>query len=683
MIDKQMELINKFTDFLNLCGPLVHPMFDDLQNHFSDLLEKGDLVGCYKMLINLKKVYKVNNGDDIISLFETISSSPLSTEKIDNVCLPPRKIEALSYKFMDGMPEKQTIFIKEKIPYEETKRVTELLIGKALKEEGKTIFPFIVSNNFKKSGKICNKMTMKTPYTLLSVLVKGQPRNAEFKVSFLDDGKELYSAERYVDYLHTYYFVSYDEHNPEQTMEYTLLSRELLPLEDVEITGMKIPINDSLKIGATAKLPKGFEVVYVTNCKPTINKITFDDFKLLTAKYKNNYELLYSDYFGKFRHPPIFEKFLLGWLFSSECSYGPVSSYKPNLAIIGPSRGGKSVILDCLSTVFREKKYGEASTIKSFVPNFGGSNRPDPGNFLKSNRFCLSEEFMSMAFKNNSLAVLDTLKSLLVHDKTEATSGKFDGSGVYSAPTATFVFASNFIKPKLTDFVSLADNLPAAFLARFIIYVQSPEHVNFVKERQEELSYSKNTDVSRLLPTYSPNKIELYDFLLKCRVEFGKFNEFGIVNSVKENLPDNANIREIYNGANEHVVRLLDGITKLNYILEGREGTIVVTQKDYDDTKEVWEFIINSWIGDIFLLPLKQKIQFLNRKQRMVYDFVLNNPGLSAPVIEKALDESVTYILNKLVMLNILQAQYIGDLKYYYVIKDNEAILDVKVVTND
>ncbi len=677
---KYFLLFLKFNELIKLCGPLVSRKIDDLQKEFAGYLENNDFSKTLSLVKRLKKEYKVENGDDIISYFETVASTSFSTEKIDNTRVDDEKIEALLQKFNEGAPEKQTILLREKVPYEETKRITETLIRDKLQQDNKLIFPFIVSENFKKRGKISNKITMKTPYSLLSVSVKKDLDQKNIRVGYIDSKQEMYNAERYIDYLYTYYFVSYDEDNTEDTMEYTLLSRELLPLEEVVVHGMKIPIVDTIKLGSSAKIPKGFEMVYVTSYEKAVKEISFDEFKELTAKYKNNYELLYSDYFGKFRHPPIFEKFLLGWLFASECSYGPVNSYKPNLGIIGPSRGGKSVILDCLSTVFKEHKHGEASTIKGYVPSFGGVSRPDPGKFLKARRFCIAEEFLNTATKSNDLTVLDTLKSLLVHDTTEASSGKFEGSNIYGTPTATFVFASNFIKPKMENFVSLANTINPAVLARFIIYIQSEEHVNYIKERQKELTKNKKEGVSKLLPTSSNQKIAVYDFLLKKRVEFGDFNEFDIVEDVKQYLPDNPNIREIYNGANEHVVKLIDGVTKLNYILEGRDGEITVTKKDFEETREIWRYIINSWNGDILRLPINQKLQFLTRNQKIVFEFIHQSDGVTKADIDAYMKESCHKELTKLLELRIIEVKSLGNTNFYYSCAKSR--LDTKIDDN-
>ena len=655
MDNKIEKLMNRFKNFLSKGLPNIFANFDEIQNKMLKYLENGEFSKSLAFAQKLKQDYKIQGGAKFLSLLETIASAPPLTEKKKEELVYPDKIEALTYRFNENTPDKQIIKINDVVSFEETKRISEIIVGNKLKEDGELVFPFVVSTNFGKRGRVIQKIGSRSPYNLVSVLVKGNYDNANFKITFIDDPKKQinYNTQRFVAYLHTYVFMS-DEDNPENNMEYTILSETPLPiLEDIEIKGMQIPLNDKIKIGNIASINKRADVIFLTDYKKRIDKIDDERFRQIILKYENNFDKLYRDYFGEFRHPKLFEHFLIGWLFASGESYGPTKGYKPNFGIIGPTRGGKSRLLDCIAKVFKETKQSENATIKSLVPNFGGT-KPDAGMFLKTKRFLIAEEFLSKLHKSDG-SVFGSLKSLLIHDRVNAGSGKFEGQSICGVPTSTMIFASNFLKPKITNMVELAANIEPSVLSRFIIYVQTREHFNYVEDRKHVLSKDKNISEAEYLPEYKISKIELYDYLLSKKVDFDRFNEFQIIDEVRELLPDDENLKEIYRGYNEHLVKLIDGITKKNYILDGRSGPMKVTEKDFNEAREIWKFIISSWSGDVSRLSRKTRIDFLTKKQRIVYEVILAKPGVTKKEIDYSLEEISNKYISDLIRLNLIK----------------------------
>jgi hypothetical protein len=673
----EKERINEFTSFIKDCGPDVWAKITDYQTEFKKYLDEEDFAKILAMVKQINSKYNVRSGADLISFYEMVSSTPLSQMRSTETLVHNKLLESLLYRFTPNAPDKQIIVLSQKgMTFDECKNLADVVIGNKLTTEKRTVFPFLVSENHTCYGRITHKATGKTPYNLVSIFIKNTKTGPEQRLSFLGDSKELYNAEKYIDYLYTYYFTTVNAEKPEEIMEYTLLSLDPLPVEDIELKGMLIPIIDNIKVGSNAKIIKGTEILFVTSYKKIVNDMDDSQFDRLIVSYQNNFSRLYSEYFGQFRHPPIFEKFLMAWLFSSERSYGPMNEYKPNLGIIGPSRSGKSMLADCLKIVFRETKHGESTTIKGLIPSFGG-NRPAAGAFLKAKRFCIFEEFISTIMKNNDPLATDLLKSLLVHDDVSSVSGKFDGVSIAGKPTGTFVFVANFQKPKMNNFVDFANLISPSFLARFLIYVQTEEHKEFVKERQKLFAVTKSDDNKEFYPKYAPYKIELYDYLLRKKIDFGGFNEFDIIDKYKKLLPDNANIREMYNGANEHLVRLIDGITKVNYIVEGRTGPIKVTQKDFTEMDEIWGFLINSWSGNITQMDTKHKLQHLTQKQKVVYNLIKDTPGITRTAIYEELAEILPNEIDTLMKYNLITINKLGSVENY-VIRD-KSILDVKV----
>lgn len=678
------DRVKEFTDFLKDCGNGIITNIADYQSRFMEYLEKQDFSKILALVKELDAKYKPAMGSDLIEYYDLISSTPLAKEEVKEQVVSARLQDTLIYKFEEGQPEKQIINLKHtRLSYEECKSLSDTIIGNVYANERKLVFPFIVSNNFSAYGRITHKLSNKSPYNLLSIILRDTKQGIKQKVSFLGDDKTLFTADKYIQDLYTYYFTTIDQSNPDNIKEYTLLCVNPLPMEDMRINGMILTIADSIKVGTNAKIVKGTNIIFVTDYSAIVNNISTSEFLAITNRYKDNYDALYRDYFGEFRHPRIFEKMILAWLFSSDQAYGPMNNYKPNFGFIGPSRGGKSMILDCVSKVFNERKNGENVTIKGYVPSFGGT-RPSAGEFLKSKRFCLAEEFVNTIMRNQDPLAADYMKSMLVHDKVFAVSGRHDGEGIYTNPTACFTFVSNFQMPKMSNFVDFANMVSPAFLARFIIYVQTEEHLQFVKDRQRQLASLKKVGMDEknmYMPKYNPYKVELYDYLFKQRVEFGDKNEFEIIDELRKILPDNANIREMYNGYNEHLVRIIDGITKVNYMIEGRNGLFVVTDKDFAEAKEIFSFIINSWTGNIQNMSDKHKIMHLNKTQRAVFELVKDNEGIVKDEIYRLMKDNVRKELDYLMKINLISLKNIGSTDSYVLRTHN--LFDVKVEEYD
>lgn len=667
------EILKRFNSLLQKCGPLVWKQADELQNKLLEYLEYNDFSKTLELVRSVVQEYKVENGSSIVSFFETIAAEPFSVEKSNLEDIPDSYIDALTFRFIDGAPAKQIIIVDKKTDFEDLKRVSEIIIGRKLKEEHRLVFPFLIAPNTTLQGRVIQKLNTKAPYNLMTI--KLRESDNQFWTYYIDSQKDAgYGAQRYIDYFHTYDFIT--DANKNDAMEYKLISKiPIESMEDIIVTGMTIPICDKIKVGSVASINKGVEVIFVTDVKKVITKIDDTRFEEIIKKYNHDFDLLYTTYFGEFRHPRIFEQFLLAWLFSTDKSYGSLAGYKPNLGILGPTRGGKSRILDCLARVFKEGKISENTTLKAIVPNFGGT-KPDAGEYLKKKRFLLAEEFLTKLNRSEG-AIFDVLKSLLVHDTVSASSGKFDGQRIDAKPTATMAFASNFQKPKINNIVDLANHIDPSILSRFIIYVQGTEHYNFITERKRIALENKQRKDDSFLPKVESTAIELFDYLTSKKIQFGNGNESDIFEYGKEYLPDDSAIREVYNGAIEHIIKLIDGVTKKNYILEGRTGKFIATEQDFLEAKNIWIFLINSWTGEIVKLPPHQKIQFLTKKQNIIYKSILAKPGISKSELDYILEETSLTTIISLINLGLIKKTDALNISAYYPITDDGLIKEL------
>jgi hypothetical protein len=641
---------------------------------FSQLIEKKELEEIVKLLKSLQKNHPESLWiGDTIHEYSVLASTPIHSQKNDKTVYVPKDVEILMDKLIMSEDDQMVLPISELSQYDELKKLMKQVIEGVYHTSDKIVFPFLISNNIRVKGKIIFKQTGLTPYKLISIK-ENRSNNAanKLRISFLGDKTQVANSETFQQRLYTYIFYTSSD-NSEDRIQYTVLSPKPLPLDEIEITGMIIPITDSINVGHNAKIEKGAEIIYVSDFQPVVREITDEQFTDIIKDYKGNYDKLYKGYFSIYRHPTTFEKFLLTWLFSSEKRFNNVGGYPSHFGWIGDTGSGKTMISECLTHIFSAHKISPNATFKSLLPNFGG-DRIDMGAYCKADRFLVTEEFFRLVFKSKKAENdFGLFNDLLEWQNNRVNSGKGTSiDGIVAKPTATMMWVTNYGKYKATDFFEVLSDVDSAFLARNILYVQTRAHLDFVNSKKSNLSLDLDSDNGAesvgmcVLPEKNPRLVELRDYLVKKKCKFGGVNPKQIYEEGKKLLPDNIIAKQIYESRSiKHIVSIIDGVTKLNYILEGRTGELRVTSKDVKDAKDIWEFIIYSWSDDISKAPLERREKYLTTKEFKIYQYFKKNPNSTVYNCEKETKIYPTTIVQKLVSCGLLKEIVLGQTKSY------------------
>lgn len=560
---------------------------------------------------------------------------------------------------------KLVITTEDNINFETCKAAARLVAEDWHKEKDSVIFPFIVSKNKTISGRIVQTAGNQYGQILMSAVEK---KDGTLNIRFIGESHPL-NSEKFEIPMYSYQIVC-NNTNKTGYQTYTLLSREYLPMEELRIDGMEIPVRDMLQIGNKGNLEINTTVIFVIDYSKIIKTINKDEFDTLISKY-NTHEELYKLYYSILRQPPLFEKFLLAMQLCSKSSEG----YPSHVGLFGPAGCGKSKILETLVGRFGEQRVLETSTIKGLVPNFGG-NSPDPGHFIKCRRVCAVDEFLNMIIKSDKIEEMTQFNSLLTHAKGNSSSGKHK-EGISAPPTATMWFVSNFVKGRINNFVELCNKISVPFLSRFILYNYTPQHIEYIRNREDELfvylskiskEKCRNVTISEILEDYSTDAITLIDYIKNVNAEVNQKQISEIYNEVKEIIPEDYNIMELYEGrGKKHILSIVDGVTKYNYIIQKRTGDIVALPEDYELAKDIWYMIVGSWSANPMKLPVKKRVDLLTEKEMAVFLTIKDSPGINASEIEYKLKFYPITILQRLLEWKLVNKIEIGNTKSYTV----------------
>lgn len=638
----------------------------DIEDNSINELEMYERI--IKLLKQIQEIEIIDYLPDTINFYENILKKPVLETQSFYDKEEDKFVNQVCYKFDLTNNDKMIIEHPNSIPYYHSKKLAAKIIDKYYHTKNKLVYPFIISKNTMISGRIIQQIEGKTNYFLVSCIKKRTKDDEYITTTFLGDPIAKLQADNFVESYYTYKFITSNE-TEDGYNTYILISNKSLPIDEVTITGMAIPIIDNIKIGSNASVPKGTELIYVIDYIRTIKEITKDEFKTHIENYKTFNEL-YEDYFSDFHQPEYFEKLLMAVIFASKGT----QDYPSHLGLIGPAGCGKSKLLECIASWSKEIKVSSASTLKGLTPNFGG-NTADPGEYIRCKRWFLLDEFFRIITKSEKgLGDFGDLNALLVHDTSRAVSGKHN-EGIIAKPTATMIFVTNFAPGRIKDFTDMCYKIDNPFLSRCILYNYPESHVEFIKNREGELlkkirateKTSKFKGIKSVFPRPTPKLIEQVDYLKSINVDIDHLKIKQIVSNVREITPLDANIREVYDGRSQkHVEALIDGVTKINYILEHRDGEFIALDKDYKEAEELWYYVIGSWLGNIAKLPLEHRIKLLNTRQYQVYAFIKDNPGCMEKDILIELKIPVGTLLNQLIDYNIIKELPMGGSRGFF-----------------
>lgn len=612
-------------------------------------LESNDLIGLGNYLSGLQNHFSGLDVSYILDYLKIRGSRVLSQTQKSKV----KERKGLIQGFIDRVQEdqKQLIVLDNPISYSECKKlmsetIQEYYQGKDYAEkimENKLIYPFLISKNIKVSGNlILKKSASMEMITLISIAINKD--TDDLAIRFLGE-KQTNSVHNYSEPFYVYLFVSDDKKS------YYLLTKQEQPAMHCIVEGMVLDIADTLKLGTTANASTSITLIIATDMYPDINTISETAFFEYVKQM--DHEKLATKFLNQIRHIPKFEKLLFAWLFSSK-----QSGYPLHLMWIGPPGTSKSWTLTALAgKVFSESVLDLSnSTMKALIPSFGG-NSIEPGFLLRCTRVACVDEFFR-AFKRGA----DEEQSGLLTTLLEGTQ-RAAGSGKHSLIDVKFnarLLMTSNPQLNLEDMASMANHLDRAFMSRILFYVQTEQHVQFVKARRIALQGKSEEEV---YPKYDAKLIEMVDFLQQQKLTGIDYDYvYERYNGLKY-LVEGGPMQPIYESRyDHHFLCLIDGIAKYNIIIEGRTSW-EVTKKDISDAEEIFKFCLMSWNPNLPVssLDAESKVDMLPLPAKKLFDYIVEHPNNKLSEIEKAINVYPYKWINLLKEFKLVKEEHLSD----------------------
>jgi len=338
-----------------------------------------------------------------------------------------------------------------------------------------------------------------------------------------------------------------------------------------------------------------------------INKDNMFDYPFAVAKVRKTFKLL----------QPKWYKWLI-WAWLTHSSKGMINEYPLHLMIMGPKMSGKSLLLNSLHLKSKETRNifsGSSSTLKYLIPSF--KHTPARIGYLaESNRFAFCDEFLRCLVsartskdggqKEESVALMN---DLLEHQKREA------GSGVSKANvnmTARIIATTNPIR-EIKNVDDLIQRFDESFLSRWLIYYQTEEHVQMIRQSNDSKleSYDFKLHVN--------DWVSILDYLhtFPAQYDLTKVEEIHklVPKILSENLNSHYDARHMH-----HIECLIDGIVKARCLMEN-DMSFKAKEEDYKILKEVWLNVIRSWLNphQIKKIDVSERIFYLPENCQYIY----------------------------------------------------------------
>lgn len=604
---------------------------DGIQRQLQEQLSSGKLEDVEKTLSSVEKKYAVDL-KEAHEYAETLAGNVLSYGPSGRMRAWEGTFEALKETFSAGNQGMRVI--NKRMSYEEIKELTRELVRYCFETsreetpENRFALPFLLSENCEVEGDFIMRFGDHLQNVgLTSIYYEASTRLLHVRL-FGEGRSNSVKARAYSEAFYQYRFMGEDR------KEYLIFSKDEIPNGRAKVTGMYCGVVDDLKLAtATSRMPAimgKLEIIFATSVVSQVQTIDLVRFKELTWGWTA--DSMAESVLGKFRHPPWFEKFILAWLFSGKASGFPLHW----MMLAPPGTGKTQLIENIVLHKFREFEVvdGSINTLKYVIPHYGGTFL-NPGAFARCRRVCGLDEFFTMLRRNNYSgkdADADTglLTALLEHKERMGGSGKHESSPIRASAKA--LMATN---PRygLANMADCAESLNKAFMTRSLWYVQTAQHVAFVQNNQPDLV---SVPLEQALPAYDPRFIEVYDFLNSSLLDVEQRHVRSIFAKFKELVP--LDLQTVYVGRSyHHIVCLIDGIAKVNSIIEQRP-VLEVLQSDVDEAEQIFGMMIASWNENLNLKAMPAYIRkgYLALEDRLAYDFIDKNPGCSLYAMEQA-----------------------------------------------
>jgi len=472
--------------------------------------------------------------------------------------------------------------------------------------------------------------------------------------------------------------------------ELFLLSKDKLEISDYSVTGVTLQVDDFKTLTESTRLPTKLPYMFVQSVKNRIIKFkNHDEFKKRLGQLEVNKTNLFDVPFSIklineetglkenkiLRHPEWFKYLIWSWL--THATIGMDNKYPLHLLIAGPADSGKSYLLNLLHS--RSKEFnsifsGSSSTAKRLVPSFK-KIPAEQGYLADSNRFSFCDEFFRAFIRtrsgtsdNQREETVAMMNDLLEHQKREAGSGVSKISGVKM--TSRVIATTNPIR-EVNNVEDIITHFDKSFLSRWMIYWQSKEHVNMIKDADSTTLKNQTYEME------NNDWISLLDYLqtFRIKVDLEKLNE--IYKEPMEILT--SDLKEHYLSRHKHHIRcILDGIVKTRCLFE-RDMGFGAQDKDYEMLRVIWANLIRSWMNpeSIRAIPVERRILYMPEKAQYLFKKLCNTKKIIKryDFEELALkgmtkNEYITAVI--LLRDNGLIVEDDGDVRPHYMVKGEE-----------
>ena len=570
----------------------------------------------------------INNVNDVFVLEQLIK--PLNSDELNKyvselklisngvtICKSEKLVDDMLFNVLSvGINSDCVKMVDKEISYEECMQVSEMI------RMSMNHYAFFISNNNSIKGKILgNVRDNKIKVDLIKRYAPKRDDSEPFSLYF---GQGVSKA-KCVHTLSADFYAYTFEAPPKQ---YLLLSLEEIKTQRITVNGMFAQVSDNLKVGESFQLPANLNVIFVHNVIEEKREFTAEEIRELVGT--PTFEQLRVKTFGRFEHPVWLEKLLFAWEFSY-----PVDGYPLHLSIIGPPGSGKSEsIINPLNVCIPDVVVKGGSTFRGLIPSFGGKGIAgfNEGQLLKSDRICYLDELLTIVCSgSNNYDEISNLfgkfNSILEWDVGSVSSGNGRQMNVVS-PTMQVIACSNF-QSGIPDFIKVAERLNNATLSRFLWYVQNQENIDFTKERVPTIMALSNEE---RMPVSDGSIIALYDFFKMKKNKVVVDFKWVIATQKKYAKIVPYQLKDIYIRYNHHLGCLVDGISKLRWLIGEKENMLVADEEDYKQAEEIFSIVISSWNSSdeqMISIPKTARVKHLSSDYRKVYDRISEYGGIT------------------------------------------------------
>ena len=508
--------------------------------------------------------------------------------------------------------------VDKPISYDECVETAKVIFKKTNNEH----FIFLISNKDEIKGKITGKVrNNKIRVDLASHYIPKRDDSEPFTM-FFGEGTSKAKC------VHTLSADFYSYTFEDGTKQYLVLSLTPIITQRVILKGCIAQVADKMVVGESFQLPANLNVVFVNSVEEEKREYSLKEIRALVGT--PTFDEVKKMFFGVYEHPKWLHQMILAWSFSY-----PVDGYPLHLSILGPPGSGKSSsIIDPILTVIPDESQRGLSTFKGYIPSFGstGATGFNEGSLLRADRLCYLDEFLTpiCAGSNNYNEISNLfgkMTSLLEWRAGSISSGKGRNIDV-AQPTMQVLTCSNF-QAGIQDIVQIADRLNNATLSRMFWYVQNQENIDFTAKKAAGVMGIKNKD---RMPINDGKAMALYDFFkMEDNVSAIDYNWVARIHK-KYYLIVPDKLKDVYIRYNHHLACLVDGLSKLSWLIGDKEDYKIVSKADYDLAEEIYSTVISSWNmadEDMKKIPKNARVKHLKSSERKLYDVVSDYGGIT------------------------------------------------------